>query len=440
MAYENRHSFRDGKIVLYTRNGRPTFHARLSIDGMDGYVVRSTKRTSVEEARRVAEEWYDDYRYKIRHGLETGTHTFATLWKRWLAANRATLSTPRLRYISGTIDRYLMPYFGDMSVSSITDKVVAGYWDWRINYWVSETGQAKIASAQKTRTTAKRPYKQKLGNVAKVPAPKTLKMEQSVLRQIFGWAARSGIVSYPPEVKAPVTKSPGTVSRRPAFDFDEWQQLYRFLRVWAAGEHESGSDGGRSPKRSAHSLHLWQRQLLRNYVLIMGMTGLRPNEARQLRWKDVQVIQNGNDHTFVALHVSPTTKTGERLCIPLARCRDVLERVRAASTHTQPDDFVFCGRDGTPIENFGKTFKSVLTEAGLLKDRFGRVRTIYSLRHTYATLRILHGSVSIDDLAQNMGTSPAIIFQHYRHITTRQRAKELGGVLNTEMSRKGLYF
>jgi len=438
MAYENLHSFRDGKVVLYTRNGKPTFHARLSVEGISGYIVKSTKRTNLDEARRVAEDWFDDYRYRQKNGLAVGRHTFASLWKQWLVTHRHTLSEHRLRYISGTATRYLLPFFGTEPVSAINDKLVTRYWDWRINYWSSADGLAKIEQAQKSRTTAQRPYKQKLGNVAKVPAQKTLNMEQSVLRQILSWGTRNGILNQLPEIKAPKLRPGAGVVRRPAFDLDEWRQLYRFFRSWAA-EGEINPDAPTPKKQGPTRLHREQRELLRNYVMFLGSSGLRPNEARQLRWQDVTHHKDQNGNQQIVLYIAPSTKTGERECIPLRNAFTILERVKRSSNHTERNDLVFADRDGNPIDNFGKTFKTVLEKTGLLTDRFGRVRTIYSLRHTYATFRLVYGNVEIEDLAQNMGTSPATIFAHYRHVTTRQKAHVLGGTHYPEFSRTGMY-
>ena len=42
-----------------TRNDSPNFHARLKIDGISGYIVKSTKRKSLGEAARIAEELLD---------------------------------------------------------------------------------------------------------------------------------------------------------------------------------------------------------------------------------------------------------------------------------------------------------------------------------------------------------------------------------------------
>jgi integrase len=321
-----------------------------------------------------------------------------------------------------------------MSLEQLSDANVAGYWEWRLNYWSSTEGETKIQSAQKSRTTVKRPYKQKLGNVAKVPAQKSLMMEQSALRQIFRWANNLGMMNRMPNVKAPRIQRDRGISRRPAFEMNEWQTLYRYLRDWVKEEYDPST-----PNKRPNAFHRWQRELLRAYILFMGCSGLRPNEARQLRWKDCETYTDPEGHEHLILHISPFTKTGKRECVPLRSARRYLEKVKEQSLHTEPDDLVFCDRHGQPIDNFGKTFKKILTEIGLLNDRHGQPRTIYSLRHTYATFRILYGHANVEDLAQNMGTSPAQIYQHYRHISTRQKAAELGGKLHPGLSRKGLY-
>ena len=179
--------------------------------------------------------------------------------------------------------------------------------------------------------------------------------------------------------------------------------------------------------------------MLRNYVMFMGSSGLRPNEARQLKWKDVVPHQAENGNAHIIIHVHPETKTGSRECVPLRNVPTIIERIRASSLNIKPDDLIFCDQKGLPIENFGKTFKSVLNKSNLLKDRFGKERTIYSLRHTYATIRIRYGGVNVDALASNMGTSPTIIFRHYRHIPNPEIADLLGGKLHASQSRKGMY-
>lgn len=444
MSYENRHILRDGRIVLYTRNNRPTYHVRLKLDGHKGYLVKSTKRKSLAEATVVAEDLYDDLRYKIRHGLEVKPHTFGSLYRRWENANRNLLSEHRMRYLRGTAERYFIPYFGDRAVEEISYALIEGYWTWRINYWSSEDGRMKIEQAKTSRLSRNKRYRQKLANVAKIPAPKTLQMEQSALRQMLQWAHRNGIIQHVPEIKAPRTGKVGEVSRRPAFELEEWRKLYQFLREWTS-EENLRSNSALNPADThrgggLHRLHIWQRQMLRNYILFMGTSGLRPNEARQLRWRDVGSIIDENGTEQVLLHISPTTKTGARECVPLRSAKRYFDQIKTISTFTADDDLVFCNQDGEPVSNYGKTFKKILKEINLLEDRFGKSRTIYSLRHTYATFRLYYGRANIEDLAQNMGISPTQIFNHYRHITMRQKAAEMGGKLHPELSSRGLIF
>ena len=92
--------------------------------------------------------------------------------------------------------------------------------------------------------------------------------------------------------------------------------------------------------------------------------------------------------------------------------------------YTAPADFVFCGADGEPVDDFNKTFCKVLKGLKLLDDRWGKRRTVYSLRHFYCTQSLLSG-VPIHVLAKNMGTSIAYIEQHYSHVLTVMQAKQL---------------
>jgi integrase len=439
-AYTDYHQIRGTSLVIYKRKNSGAFQVRMNIEGVKGYIVKSSKKKSLDEAIETAEVMYEDYRYRVRHNLDIGTFNFSSLYKRWWRDHENTLSVHRQRFIEGTARRYLLPFFGKKPTDAITDEFVAQYWDWRINYWSSDEGQDKIDKAQKSRTTKNKPYKTVLGNVAKVPAQKTLQMEQSLLRQIFHWARRTGRLKYDVLVKAPKVSRANSArennpSRRPAFELDEWRTLVRYLRNWVK-EESHGSQPRKNGSFSrikgedyslVHSLHRYQREVLRCYVQFMCYSGLRPNEARQLRWRDVDfdwVDEEGKRQ--VLLYVAPTTKTGEREVIPLWYVRSTLKRLKKISQFTGSDDLVFCSHTGEPIENFGKTFKDVLKKANLLDDRFGRARTIYSLRHTYATFRLLYAGIPMETLALNMGTSPKMIFDHYSHITARQQAHVLG--------------
>ena len=61
-------------------------------------------------------------------------------------------------------------------------------------------------------------------------------------------------------------------------------------------------------------------------------------------------------------------------------------------------------------------------------DRDGKARSLYSLRHYYATQRILEG-VSFGQLANQMGTSVSMIERHYSHLKPLMIAEQLAGAI-----------
>ena len=76
------------------------------------------------------------------------------------------------------------------------------------------------------------------------------------------------------------------------------------------------------------------------------------------------------------------------------------------------------------MRNISKTYKTKLVELGLYLSGDGKPRPPYSLRHYYATQRLL-GGVQVFDLAKNMGTSVEQIENHYGHVSSVQKTNEL---------------
>ena len=85
-------------------------------------------------------------------------------------------------------------------------------------------------------------------------------------------------------------------------------------------------------------------------------------------------------------------------------------------------------RDGTVTNALHQTFRNFLKENELLIcPRTGQARTLYSLRHTYATFALLKDGMDIHTLAIQMGTSIQMIERHYSHLTPRLKKDMLTG-------------
>jgi len=84
------------------------------------------------------------------------------------------------------------------------------------------------------------------------------------------------------------------------------------------------------------------------------------------------------------------------------------------------------------ITDLNKSFQSYLRaikfdyrEDGLLNDRDGDRRTLYSLRHLYAKLRLEKGDVNVYDLSLNMGCQVKQIETHYSHVVSKNRRQQI---------------
>jgi hypothetical protein len=179
------------------------------------------------------------------------------------------------------------------------------------------------------------------------------------------------------------------------------------------------------------------RYLMRDYVLILANTGMRHGtEAENLCWKHISLFE---DKGLKYLEMSVTGKTGRRDIICRAgtinylkriqsRCPDIADMSFEQLIKARLEQPVFRLPDGTASANLRQTFKIFMKDTGLLTcPRTGQDRTLYSLRHTYATFSLLNDGMDVHTLAVQMGTSILMIERHYSHLTPRLKKEMLTG-------------
>ena len=445
--YENKREHFGGALVLFQRNlavavpnaqahRTATWYMRLKIAGHKGYVTKSTKLTSYEDAYEFAKGELLRLQQAAKLGHSLDEFTFEKHWEDWYqrqVANRAWRDS-RKRWHKLYAERYFKPYFRNADGSSkrlneITPQIATAYWDWRITYWSSGQGERLIAynpkrRGAKTRTTS---------NAKKAPSDKTLQMEQSALNQIFGDAVERGRSQQLHRFRPP--RRSGKQARRPDFEQGEdYQTLYRYLRSYKDCNGIFAND-------RVNAWHRKQRQQMYYLVLFLANSGLRVGEARQMIWNDVKfdVPMEGTDKRIAEVRVpKQDTKTEKvRYVQTQPNANDYLKRWYELTPYKAKHDPVWFGQESTaekPVKfsDLNKGFQAFLRRVpvegrpdGLLRNRDGEKRTLYSLRHTYATMRIRRGNVDYDLLALNMGCQPAQLHKHYSHVKTEHKRREI---------------
>ncbi len=399
------HLMFDGRVQIYRRGEGRVWQCAARVGGER--FRQSTNEEDLDRAKDVAEEWYLDLRGKLRHGeIIKKERTFAEAAEHYLSQARVLAVHSRSpAYISNMELRmkvHLLPFFGASPLPEINRGLLLSYLVKR-----TETGVAR--SKAKALARAKTPEEQK-AVTGKPPSRSTLEQEIVHVRQVLKHAAGLGWISFVPDLTLPYG-SKGRRERRAWFSPEEYEQLYKATRQRVAD----------CPRRG------WKPHYeeLHDYVLFMANSGLRPDEAKRLEFRDV-VIEDDYATGQTILVIDVRGKTGVGYCKtmpgavqPFRRLRDrredELDRRKKASggpRRLEPTDRVF--------RKFNRDlFNAILREEGLKHDRDGRVRTAYSLRHTYISMRLMEGA-DVYQIANNCRTSVQMIEEFYAaHIKNR---------------------
>ena len=108
-----------------------------------------------------------------------------------------------------------------------------------------------------------------------------------------------------------------------------------------------------------------------------------------------------------------------------ARQRDIAAQPFEQLLTARVPHLLFRFSDGHQPHSMVGTFRKLMRDSGLLLNSEGQTRTLYSLRHTYATLALLDGGADIHTLSKQMGNSAAMIEQHYSKLTATMAADRL---------------
>lgn len=375
-------------LQLYRIPASSFWQVRMFVDRK--YVRKSAGTADRKQAIEFAKSLYDTIRINQRLDISVHTDTFHACAQHLIRQQETLVATGQRDERINTEDNKklradILPFFGMMGVSSITASTLDDY--------IADLGKRKKLS------------------------PSTIAKHLIVVRKVLTEAQKRGFLkSLPP---FPIVRKKD--NPRPYFSTQE----YRKLR----GKAKSLAQEGLSVRGVPLTEEIYD-------FIVFGMNVfVRPSDLKLLRHRDVEVVSHKKEKNTVQYLsiIPPNSKTVVRESISMPIAAVVYNRLQERQKkmgYGKPDDFVFFPQyknRNYALQTIRRQFEFVLMKAELRKDRLGRNRTIYSLRHSALMYRFLRGNnVDIFMLARNALTSVSQLERFYlSHAASREKIENL---------------
>jgi integrase len=391
---ENLAHARGGEVVLYKRGDSKKWQARYKLKDLKWHRL-ATKQQNLQYAAQTACEAYDRARFLFDANVPISSKRFDVVARLAIEEMEGQIASGNGKpvyndYITVT-KKYLIPFFGNYNLNSIGYEELQKFGTWRVK------------------------------TMGRSPVLSTITTHNSAMNRVFDTAIERGWIA---QAQVPKLKNNGKKgTAREAFSLSEYKSLTSYMPSWI--------DKGHTEKTNQ------MRRLLRDYVLVLSNTGIRHGtEAMGLCWRDIEwIVKDGERY----LQLTVNGKVGKRTAIARHSTETYLRRIQERTPNIAQLTFdallkkrlnqkVFVLEDGTETNSLAGTFRILMRDSGLDKDRDTKAkRSLYSLRHTYAHLSILSESMDVYTLAKQMGTSVKMIEQHYGHLKPAQKADVIAG-------------
>ncbi len=152
-------------------------------------------------------------------------------------------------------------------------------------------------------------------------------------------------------------------------------------------------------------------------IRFMVYTFVRPGDLRQLQHKHVEIIKGQFNYLRLTL---PEVKRHKAPIVSLPPAVGIYERLLSRQKlqgYGQPDDYVFFPEESNRrrmLDVVGWLFNWILKDLRIKQGPHGAMRSLYSLRHTAITFRLIFGgNIDLLTLARNARTSVEMIEKFY---------------------------
>lgn len=360
-------------------------HLKITPNGAKRYVVRwregDRNRSRAFARKRDAEAFDAEVERRRQLGpiavrmLDAGRDTLDQyVASVWVPSHAVTLAPKTRAGYTSVYDRHVSPTLGDLPLREITTEAIA---TWRGQMLKAGTSRDVIHRAMK------------------------------LLGSILQRAAEGGRIPHNPARLVAKPKREATGEVRPLAPVTV--EAIRDALLYPSASIVAASKPGKrrrkehaAPRRRGRECHADA-----TLVSVLAYAGLRPHEARALRWEHVR------DRTLLVAAAGKTGQRTVRLLEPLAAD---LTAWRLACGSPSPDSYVFPGANPyTPTSaNAFEKWRQRVYVGALKRAKLARSRP-YDLRHSFASL-LLHEGRSVIYVARQLGHGADLTLKTYGHV------------------------
>ena len=391
-------ALRNSQLHLTKRDKSLNWQIHCKVNSSGQWLRKSSYTSDLDQAKAAAEDLFHEVRIMEKSGFVVGSKKFKVVANLLIAEYKRKISLgtarPIYRDYICSINKYLIPFFGEYSIGTIEQSVMSEFAQW---------------------------HREKIGYEPKASTQKT---HNAAFNAIHDFAIKKGMIPAHLKPKT-ITDGVATVSRG-VFTSDELKRMNEFFPSWINQTQQEKSRKCRT--------------LLKLLVNFVTWTGVRAGtEIDQLKWQHLDLIEQTD---LNIIHITlPKGKVGSRTLIARHEIRDTLDQLRQLHPEfidltldelirKKADKYIFSFKDNSLLHahTFVKNFNRFMKDAGICSlDTSGKKRSLYSLRHYYATQRILEGA-NFGQLANQMGTSVLMLERHYSHLKPIMLAQLWAGV------------
>jgi hypothetical protein len=389
------------KLSIFQTHASPCWHVKCFFSGKT--VIRSLKTSSKSDAVRLAKGFYETRMLADKEkpeliplpALQSRSVIAVTkvmLQSEKARADRGEIAAHAYTMTACRVRKHILPFFKDCPISRVNFEQAEQF----LNY----------LSAQGYKST-------------------TLSLYMLTLRKVLTTAQAYQWISQVPQLP----KVKVVTSSRGGFSVQEYLMLLRTAwRISRIIDLEKQATH-RSTQGGIYTKTLGVPHEMAWLIGFMVNSFVRPADIKIIQHKHVQVIRG--EYTYLRLSLPETKKhKGQIITLPAAvRIYESLTAYFGKRGLAQPEDYLFMpqikDREAAIVLLEGH-FRKILIDSNLRYSHLGQRRTLYSLRHSAITFRLLYGkNIDLLTLARNARTSAEMIDKFY--------ASELTAEMNVDM-------